>query len=152
MPEQGKDQLMDEKSGNCINVVEERCSGCRICQLMCSMVHFGGNINPRLARIRVEIDRRPQENESSASIDIPHVCKQCDPAPCAEVCTEGAFERDDQRGIWTIDPEQCTGCELCKDACPYDMILMQGEIAMKCDLCGGEYMCVDFCPTGALTL
>jgi len=143
---------MNEKSGNSIGVIEKKCSGCRICELMCSMIHFDGNVNPRLARIRVEINRRPNSDESPVAIDVPHVCRQCDPAPCEEACTSGAFVRDDQRGIWIIDSKKCTGCGLCEEACPFDMIVIREEIAMKCDLCKGKYVCVNYCPTGALIL
>jgi Fe-S-cluster-containing hydrogenase component 2 len=147
----GNSSMAETLKGN-ISVDAEKCTGCRICQLLCSMVHFRGKTNPRLARIRVEINRRPPPDASPASIDVPHVCRQCDPAPCAEACMSGAFEKDEDKGIWTIYEEICNGCGACMDACPYGMIVMHNETAMKCDLCGGDYTCVSYCPRGALAV
>jgi len=52
-----------------------------------------------------------------------------------------------------VDPEECTGCESCVDACPLDAIEMQDDIAVvdpdTCEDCGD---CVEACPVEAITL
>lgn len=122
-----------------------------MCQLVCGGTHLGA-FNPRWARIRVEIDRHPGVDTHPASIDVPHVCRQCEPAPCAEACPAGAFERGGDGGVWAIDKGRCTGCGVCKDACPFGMIVFHDGVALKCDLCDETPMCVRFCPTSALSL
>ncbi|HEV56406.1 MAG TPA: 4Fe-4S dicluster domain-containing protein [Phycisphaerales bacterium] len=52
-----------------------------------------------------------------------------------------------------VDPDKCTGCESCVDACPSEAISMQGEKAVvdaeKCVDCG---VCVDECPVEAISM
>ena len=134
-----------------LEVSAEKCSGCRICELLCSMVHHAGAFNPRRGLLRVETDRKPGIATPISEIDVPSVCQQCTPAPCSESCPVEAFVWDECMEIWQIDEELCTGCGACFDACPYGMIRIHDDKAMKCDLCGGEPMCVRYCPAGALT-
>ena len=91
---------------------------------------------------------------------IPKMCHHCDDAPCMADCKpEAIYKRDD--GLVIIDPEKCTGCKLCKDACPHDAIFFNEHlnIAQKCTGCAHlldndeEWevpRCVDQCPTDAL--
>jgi len=136
-----------------LEVIAEKCSGCRLCQLMCSLVHQDGSFNPRKGLVRVDINRTPKIGTPLSEIDVPHVCLQCDPAPCAEACPEEAFEWDGRLDLYKINEALCTGCGTCADACPYHMIVIDvdDDHAMKCDLCGGDPVCVQFCPTGALS-
>ncbi len=133
-----------------LRVDSEKCCGCRICEMACSMVHFG-LFNPRKAFLRIEMDRLPNVGTKASEIDVPIVCLQCDPAPCAEACPEGAIEKV-ATGAWVVDNGKCTGCGLCVDACPLRMIVVErGEgFAKKCDLCEGGPSCVTYCPMGAL--
>ena len=52
-----------------------------------------------------------------------------------------------------VDPESCSGCESCVDACPVDAIAMKDDLAVvdaeTCSDCGE---CVDSCPVEAITL
>lgn len=61
-------------------------------------------------------------------------------------------------GIVVLDRNRCTGCGLCKSACPYDAIViskLDGKAA-KCNLCvelldaGLNPACVDGCPVKCL--
>jgi len=119
----------------------EYCTGCRFCEMICSL-HHEGVVNVRKARLRVE---RP-----NIRVDLPLVCTQCITCGddcCVDLCPENAISVVD--GVVVIDQELCIGCKTCADTCPYGVIWVD-EVAHKCDLCGGDPMCVRFCPSGAL--
>ncbi|MCG8617479.1 MAG: 4Fe-4S binding protein [Desulfobacterales bacterium] len=69
------------------------------------------------------------------------------------VCPAKAISRGDD-GIVHIDHDRCIGCGMCARYCPIDMILMdpQKKKAHKCEMCQGQPVCVEACPTGALEL
>ena len=52
-----------------------------------------------------------------------------------------------------VDSEKCTGCGLCVDVCPVEVIKMEDDIAVVdadgCTDCGA---CVDECPNDAISL
>ncbi len=133
-----------------LRVDPEKCCGCRICEMACSMAHHG-LFNPRKAFLRIEMNRLPMLGTKISEIDVPVVCLQCDSAPCSEVCPERAIERT-ETGAWIVDERKCSGCGFCVDACSYGMITVnaQENSAGKCDLCEGRPLCVAYCPTGAL--
>ena len=133
-----------------LKVNSEVCSGCRICELACSMGQEGV-FDPKKGLIRVEMNRLPDVSTPISQIDVPKVCLQCDPAPCAESCPSIAFTRNKDLEISKIDRELCTACGICADECQYKMIKMNEKGAMKCDLCNGDPVCVRYCPTGAIS-
>nr|WP_303716248.1 4Fe-4S binding protein [Methanoculleus marisnigri] len=52
-----------------------------------------------------------------------------------------------------VDPELCTGCETCVDACPAAAIRMEdGKAKVDAGLCIDCGTCVDECPSGAIRL
>jgi len=52
-----------------------------------------------------------------------------------------------------IDPEKCTGCESCVEACPTEAISMaDGKAVVNEDECADCGACVDECPVEAITL
>ena len=57
-------------------------------------------------------------------------------------------------GARVIDEQACTGCEMCIEACPFDVAFFSNDrnVALKCNFCGGDPQCVRLCPTGAITL
>lgn len=57
-----------------IRVREERCTGCRVCKMVCSL-EKEGSFNPRRSRIKVFQNR-------GEGLDIISICQQCEPAPC----------------------------------------------------------------------
>jgi Fe-S-cluster-containing hydrogenase component 2 len=127
-----------------IELDRKACTGCRQCELVCS-VHHTGTANPSRARIHVI-------KWEAEGFYLPMFCRQClDPA-CAAVCPRGAISRDGQTGLVSICYERCIGCKLCVMACPYGAMgvdTMEGKVT-KCDLCGGNPYCVSFCEAGAL--
>lgn len=54
---------------------------------------------------------------------------------------------DQRTGAIVIDEEKCIRCLACLEACPFEAIQVSpsGEM-LKCDLCGGDPVCVKYCP------
>lgn len=50
---------------------------------------------------------------------LPLMCNHCDNAPCIDVCPTGASHKRED-GTVQITLEECIGCQLCMEACPYD--------------------------------
>jgi anaerobic carbon-monoxide dehydrogenase iron sulfur subunit len=120
------------------------CSGCRLCELYCSLQHIGA-FNPKRARIKVV--------ELATGIDVPVTCQQCEDPPCQAACCFEAIVFDETLKIAVVKEEKCTGCQACAGACPYGAIIMdpQTKKALKCDLCGGDVpACVAICPSHVL--
>jgi carbon-monoxide dehydrogenase iron sulfur subunit len=125
-----------------LNFYLERCTGCRICELACS-IEKQKKFVPRKARLK--------HNYHYPLKDVVSVCRQCAFAPCAKTCPVEAISRDSHTGAWTVDSYKCSGCGICVEACPFEMIkISEDNIALKCDLCGGNPQCAQWCPTGAL--
>jgi len=131
-----------------IAVNEEKCTGCRICELVCS-VENEGVYNPELSRIIKLADGLP-ENLSTV------VCQQCPDAPCIESCMSGAMYKDKKTGQTKHDKDKCVGCWMCIMTCPFGALTREKEnkIVLKCDLCPDRDIpaCVEACPTKALFL
>lgn len=124
-------------------VVPERCSGCKTCEVVCSMTHFNV-VNPKKSRLRVMV-MYPQP-----IIRMPIVCSQCVDPDCAKACKLSAITRSD--GIVKINSDKCISCRDCISACPYGAIHTHPDIDLpfKCDLCGGDPECVKACPKDAI--
>jgi len=119
----------------------DNCSGCRRCEVVCSLFHEG-KIWPETSRIRVFM--------LIPTVEIPHLCAQCDDAPCVHSCPVGALSIDGKTGAILVNKEVCTGCGTCIDACPgrVPVIHPTEKYALICDLCGGEPQCVKVCQEG----
>jgi Fe-S-cluster-containing dehydrogenase component len=144
------------------------CNGCYTCQFACKDEHCGNDWTP-IAKPQPEIGQfwlhlieRVRGTVPKVKVAYrPHLCMHCDNAPCMESCpVEGAiYKRED--GLVIIDPEKCTGCRNCMDACPYHVIFFNEDLnlAQKCTGCAhlldsgwSEPRCVDACPTLALRM
>jgi len=125
-------------------VVEpERCTGCRMCELVCSFYHVGV-FNPRRARITVVRD-------DERGVYVPMMCQHCEEPPCMDACPVYAIYRGES-GAVLIDYGRCIGCRMCITACPFggpsvDPVTMQ---TVKCDLCDGDPKCAKYCVRGAI--
>ncbi len=124
---------------------QKACTGCRQCELVCSVKHTG-TANPSRARIRVirwDVD----------GFYLPMFCQQCVDPPCGTVCPKSAISRDGENGLVTIDRDRCIGCRMCIMACPFGVLGFDadGGGVVKCDLCGGDPLCVLSCEAGALS-
>ncbi len=123
----------------------EACTGCRICEMVCSLHHEKTGINPKRSMIRIL-------DVSEKGIYIPTICRLCKNAPCVEACPSTALSQDTKTGVIHVDEEKCNGCGLCMEACNFGAISLHPEkdIAVVCDLCGGEPKCVKYCMQEAL--
>jgi Fe-S-cluster-containing hydrogenase component 2 len=121
-----------------------KCTGCRICEVFCSFKHEGA-VQPSMSRITVV-------HGSEAGRFIPFTCVQCARPACAEVCPVYAITRDVESGVVAVHAEDCIGCRMCVQACPFGAMAFDRDrgIAYKCDLCGGDPECARMCPTGAI--
>jgi Fe-S-cluster-containing hydrogenase component 2 len=116
--------------------------------MVCSLYHFG-ECNPERSAIRVI------RNEGQGLAEpLPVVCRQCDAPACMDACPADAIYRDEETGIVKTDPDTCTGCAECVEACPAGCILLDifQQTPIICDLCGGDPKCVPMCHAGCLQI
>ncbi|OIP92382.1 MAG: electron transporter [Syntrophobacterales bacterium CG_4_8_14_3_um_filter_58_8] len=127
-----------------LTVNSDKCTGCRLCELVCSVMHEGVS-NPAKSRIQVV----KWEDEGRY---IPMICQQCEDAPCQSVCPVGAISRDKEFGFLKVDYDVCIGCRLCVSICPFGAMNYNKTTrkVFKCDLCGGDPQCVRFCEANAI--
>jgi len=118
------------------------CTGCRSCEMACSLYHEG-KCSPILSRIRVV-------KYEALGKNYPSICSQCSKPQCLDACSHGAIKLNEKTGAVIIDESLCVGCRSCLEACPQVGFNASKGIAFKCDLCGGEPQCYRFCPSGAL--
>jgi len=83
-----------------------------------------------------------------------YVCKNCENAPCIEVCPANAIYIDKKQDIVKIDLKKCTKCKLCIKACPYNALKFNEKLnkILKCEFCGGDPICVKRCPAEAISI
>ncbi len=117
-----------------------KCSGCRACQVACSLNLFMEN-NPKKGALRI-IPHFPVPGVYELK-----VCTQC--GDCAAVCPTEAIQQND-RGAYFVDFSECNLCEACVPECEEEVMFVRTELASsawKCDLCGD---CVKVCGMDAL--
>ncbi|WP_370273485.1 4Fe-4S dicluster domain-containing protein [Methanosarcina sp. MSH10X1] len=120
-----------------------RCTGCRSCEMACSLYHEG-ECSPVLSRIRIV-------KYEALGRNFPSACSQCSKPRCLEACDHGAIRMNESTGAVFVEESFCTGCRSCLVACPFMGFHPVKKVAFKCDLCGGDPQCVRFCPSGAIT-
>ncbi len=118
-----------------IKVEKEKCTGCHLCEMVCSLFHFK-IINPSKSGIRILKD------DLGTNLHHPLVCRQCQNMKCLgnEVLDEtlemAKFVWKKQRAL----------------ECPFDGLNVFEEVAYHCNLCGGDPQCVSLCTTGAIAI
>ena len=50
-----------------------------------------------------------------------------------------------------VNTAKCVGCQVCLDSCPYDSIVMQGDVAFINETCQLCRACLSGCPEGAIS-
>lgn len=119
-----------------------KCTGCRLCEVACSL-RATGECNPTRARIHVI--------GFDEAFCLPVTCFHCEIPYCSKVCPTGAISKG-KVGAVKVSRQKCIGCRVCVLACPFGNIAFSSaeKIVAKCELCDGEPECVLFCPTRAL--
>lgn len=122
-----------------LNINYEKCTGCRLCEMICSVKHAGVS-NPARSCIKVV-------KWESEGLYVPVSCQQCEDAPCMAACPVKAHYRDEALGRVMIDYDVCIGCRTCVTACPFGATNFDpvAKKVIKCDLCDGDPQCVSFC-------
>jgi benzoyl-CoA reductase subunit BamC len=118
-----------------IVIDHNKCTGCRHCEVACSLNHVTGIANPRRARIRVFRE---------GNTFFPVIAGPFVDAACTSKLTIKA-------GDQTYDM-----CVLCRATCPQKSFFIEAETGfpLKCDFCGipPNPSCVRWCNSGALEL
>lgn len=122
----------------------EKCTGCRLCEMVCSVEHAGVN-SP--SRSRIHVIKWQWEG-----FELPMLCQQCEEAPCVAVCPKDALSLDSSLSRVVLDYDLCIGCKMCVVACPFGGIGIDTAVrqVIKCDLCDGDPSCARHCDPGAL--
>jgi TPP-dependent indolepyruvate ferredoxin oxidoreductase alpha subunit len=123
----------------------KKCNGCVVCEYACSM-EKEATFNPAKSRIRaVRLD---------ALSNIAMACRTCEDAPCVSACPKDALRQSTVDRTIIVDEELCNACGWCIEACKYGSITLHPDTrkALVCDTCGGEPVCVQWCPESALSL
>jgi carbon-monoxide dehydrogenase iron sulfur subunit len=122
------------------------CSGCRLCEMVCSLTHEGV-VAPSRATLTVSQDVFVDEHAQVL------VCPQCAGPECLLACPRGAIAVAEVTGARVVVDELCDGCGICAQACHLGMIRVDAVTgkARKCDLCDGDPQCVASCPQKVLS-
>ncbi len=139
--------------GHILSIDHAKCTGCRNCELACSIAHFH-EFNPARSRIQILKDE-------GMNLITPMVCLQCEMPLCNSACPTGAI-RYNEHGVLYVHRDDCIGCMSCVTACVYGGISIDPKTrkAMKCNLCWGtpacvkacEYRAIEYVPTGEAIL
>jgi Fe-S-cluster-containing dehydrogenase component len=133
-------------SDRVIAIDYEKCTGCRTCEISCSLATTG-EADPEIARIRIV-----KIQEASHLSAIPIVCMNCVKPICKAVCPTRAIYESPITGARLIDEDKCIACSACVYACPFGAIAVDRSAgrAFTCNHCDGDPICVKFCPSGAI--
>jgi len=121
-----------------IRVNASKCTGCRLCEVACSLWHLQ-EVNPKRSRVRVATTW-PWKDEVS-------LCRQCQALACVKACKyEALFATDGN--VVVLNEEKCTKCMDCVTACPFNAVPVDAVsgFPLYCDTCNGQYQCVQWCP------
>ncbi|MFH1382200.1 MAG: 4Fe-4S dicluster domain-containing protein [Chloroflexota bacterium] len=122
----------------------ELCTGCGICEMVCSS-EKEGVFCPELSRIHLVTD-----GQSAVSI----ACRFCEKTPCISACPREALTMDETTNSIRVDKIRCIGCGWCIEACDFGAISLKRseKTVVLCDLCQGRAQpkCVEVCPKQAL--
>ncbi len=136
---------------------QSRCIGCDVCSSAC---RSWNELTPEMPDI---IELVSRENGVFPEVSLTHLfltCFHCAEPSCIPACPDRLLVKRAEDGIVVIpNPEKCTACQLCVEACPYNAPRMVdgGKVGMvKCDMClarldeGKAPACVASCPVEAL--
>jgi len=132
-----------------LQIYKERCTACGNCIEVCPV---NETVDPKL--LKGESPQGKIFRLVDEVIDPVGLCRQCDPAPCMEICPAGAIYRN-EKNVAVIDEWECNACGICNEVCPYGAIFADYKkpkkwTSVKCDLCQGDPLCAKNCPTSAI--
>lgn len=125
----------------------EKCSGCRMCEIACSL-HHEGRIWPEASMVRVFM--------LIPGVEIPHLCPQCQDYSCVKACPCNALSVNSLTGAVIVDKEKCEACSVCRNVqdeypcvqkCPGQIphLHPNRKYVVICDLCYGDPQCAKIC-------
>lgn len=127
----------------------ERCIGCYQCVLACA----------RVTEKVLSVDRASIKVQASGGYGGPFavvVCRGCLDPPCVPACpVDGAIRPRPKNGGGVIITRKCdaTQCnQECVDACTIPGAIFIEPDLQKAIVCKQCSACVDYCPTGVLTM
>jgi len=129
-----------------ITIDYNRCIGCYICEMVCSLIHVG-ECNRERSRIRI------LKIEKDGVIEcLPVLCLNCEEPLCEKICPTRAIKRGNFLKAMLVNEQLCIGCNGCVYACPFGACFLDHvkDKVILCDHCQGEPKCVQFCPTECL--
>lgn len=119
----------------------ERCIGCMGCVLACARTRYGV-ISTHRSAIKVRTTGGVIGSEFAII-----ACRGCEDPACVHACEYGALRV--RKGRLRLEPEKCTACMACVEACLIGAITFDEELKkpLVCTHCGS---CAEFCPHGVL--
>jgi Fe-S-cluster-containing hydrogenase component 2 len=118
-----------------LKINPEKCSGCHLCEMACSIYHLGV-VNTDRSAIRVLKD------DLETGECKPVVCIQCKKMLCMDR-EQPDPEAYHSRFIWEKSLSK---------SCPFDALVQWKDEVYHCNLCGGSPQCVKLCSTGAIRI
>lgn len=116
-----------------IKVNRDKCSGCHLCEMVCSLFHLG-MVNTEKSAIRIHKD------DLDTSLNAPLLCRQCRKMKCLN--GEKVMEvQERKKFIW--DKTRAKNC-------PFNVLSVLNGQAFHCNLCDGNPQCVKVCTPGAI--
>ena len=118
-----------------LKVDPPKCSGCHLCEIVCSLFHIN-LINIEKSAIRIKKD------DLDTSMNTPVLCRQCKEMKCLDG-EEAIKDKEKNRYLWN---------RVRAERCPFEALSVVGDIAYHCDLCGGDPQCIKVCTPKAIRI
>lgn len=118
-----------------IKVDSKKCSGCHLCEMICSLTHLG-LINTEKSAIHIKKD------DLDTSLNTPILCRQCKEMKC--LAGEEVME--------ALEKKQFIWNRIRAERCPFHALSVFDDEAYHCDLCHGNPQCIKVCTPKAISM